>query len=1069
LQFARDRIYLSKLSGLDLPGECLLVSGLVMRKPAGESEIDAWVTLERIMVLAGLRRIIIPIETADSAELDLRIVARNLLDGKDPGQGFVKLGQPAVSQADRELMAQRELTTLVKLGNHYRRSTKHLYAWRTYRRALDLAVRLSNSKYSYRLLMLASQSAIAADADSTAYHYLAATTESLENDLEDFSPVWRRLLILAELVGQSDTADNLWNQYVEFRPEFSPEQRLAALQQYGKLPESFKGKTAEDPAVIRRLLDSRVSTLKSNGLHQAATRLALKHKLFPDNADSRRALFLAKVYLDSRKLQESLQCFESPLVLWDSLEVLSLLDKFELHALTLAKSGNLKSAFKEMNQASILVKRGMVKGDRLGLYYLRLSELQSSQGLIADAFKSLEQAADVIQPDNTSLQLLLTNAFGVIHMDMRELPEAADYFQQALVFAIRLNDPLEISAVQNNIGRLNIYRKHPGRALENFAEAARQDSLSNSSIRKSVTARNQVEALLDLVAGIKNKSDLRKSLFLQAEESIRSTRRTLNESDVKERLKLDLLQARLWFMQKEYAKARDKAKGILSITENYDFHQQKLAASYWRARAERLLGEHKKASSILQNALDQHDRQAARSPGVRFSSAKAAQQDLLVDELVDLYASQGKALKALLVSENGRVNGLEEMLKYRQNQQNNSSITVRDTLAFRLARLNLDSPKNKKLIEAAKAELDDLDRRQSITSFEDANRAYPFLQDTKTLQEWLRTLPDNQVFLSWHLGNAEGWVFYWFAGELKLQRIDHSAAEVHEFVERHRSRILGFMNSTGSGATLAKVLLPKGIEKFSADKLLITGSGPLLQIPYSTLVLENGQELIEKFAIVQSSSIAIQRYTQSRLKATSAGRIWAAPEYPETEELEFTGLEAESVQRSSMTAVILQGAEALESDVKSDDKARAFRHFSCHALHDPRSQSGSELLLTPGYGEDGRLGALEIATLDLPTSLIVLSACETGLGREKGGGEVAGLPRAFIVSGARSVVSSLWKVEDLATAVLIKHFYRGLNSGLPIDEALREAQNAVRKWVHPHPAYWAAFTISGSTLSLLEN
>ncbi len=100
-------------------------------------------------------------------------------------------------------------------------------------------------------------------------------------------------------------------------------------------------------------------------------------------------------------------------------------------------------------------------------------------------------------------------------------------------------------------------------------------------------------------------------------------------------------------------------------------------------------------------------------------------------------------------------------------------------------------------------------------------------------------------------------------------------------------------------------------------------------------------------------------------------------------------------------------------------------------------------------GDDGILTAEAIAGLDLSKlELVVLSACETGLGDVAGGEGVMGLQRAFHIAGARNVIASLWKVDDKATAVLMQLFYKNLwQKDLPPIEALRQAQLAI--YHHP--------------------
>lgn len=119
----------------------------------------------------------------------------------------------------------------------------------------------------------------------------------------------------------------------------------------------------------------------------------------------------------------------------------------------------------------------------------------------------------------------------------------------------------------------------------------------------------------------------------------------------------------------------------------------------------------------------------------------------------------------------------------------------------------------------------------------------------------------------------------------------------------------------------------------------------------------------------------------------------------------------------------------------------------------------------PGTGT-GILTAQELAGLDLEgTELVVLSACETGLGTVTAGEEFTGLRRALAIAGAATQVTSLWKVNDLATRALMAHFYRGLVEGLGRSEALVRAQRLIEgDPEHPewhHPFFWSAFALSG--------
>ncbi len=99
--------------------------------------------------------------------------------------------------------------------------------------------------------------------------------------------------------------------------------------------------------------------------------------------------------------------------------------------------------------------------------------------------------------------------------------------------------------------------------------------------------------------------------------------------------------------------------------------------------------------------------------------------------------------------------------------------------------------------------------------------------------------------------------------------------------------------------------------------------------------------------------------------------------------------------------------------------------------------------------------------LDLPhTDLVVLSACQTHLGELSAGDELVGLERAFLRAGVPSLLSTLWPVDDAATAALMERFYSHLRAGTPKAEALRLAQVETQA-EYPAPYYWAGFVLVG--------
>jgi CHAT domain-containing protein len=116
-----------------------------------------------------------------------------------------------------------------------------------------------------------------------------------------------------------------------------------------------------------------------------------------------------------------------------------------------------------------------------------------------------------------------------------------------------------------------------------------------------------------------------------------------------------------------------------------------------------------------------------------------------------------------------------------------------------------------------------------------------------------------------------------------------------------------------------------------------------------------------------------------------------------------------------------------------------------------------------GRAQDGFLRLHEIYNLHMPADVVVLSACQTGLGKDMKGEGLVGLTRGFMHAGAARVVASLWQVDDVATAQLMRRFYWGMfKEGLRPAAALRAAQ--VDMWKHQQwqaPYYWGGFVLQG--------
>ncbi len=186
--------------------------------------------------------------------------------------------------------------------------------------------------------------------------------------------------------------------------------------------------------------------------------------------------------------------------------------------------------------------------------------------------------------------------------------------------------------------------------------------------------------------------------------------------------------------------------------------------------------------------------------------------------------------------------------------------------------------------------------------------------------------------------------------------------------------------------------------------------------------------------------------------------------------LRSSELEAESIMSVAPKGEVLAALNFKASRATATSPALSqYRiiHFATHGVVDFENPDLSGVVLSmvdeKGQPQDGYLRLHDIYNLSLPADLIVLSACETGVGRELKGEGLIALTRGFMYAGAARVVASLWKVDDVATAELMTEFYKQMfGGGLTPAAALRAAQLKLShqpRWRAPY--YWAGFVLQG--------
>jgi CHAT domain-containing protein len=243
--------------------------------------------------------------------------------------------------------------------------------------------------------------------------------------------------------------------------------------------------------------------------------------------------------------------------------------------------------------------------------------------------------------------------------------------------------------------------------------------------------------------------------------------------------------------------------------------------------------------------------------------------------------------------------------------------------------------------------------------------------------------------------------------------------------------------------------------------LIVVPHGALHYVPFPALH-DGNDYVIARYSVRVLPSASVIQFLRER-KNGNARAVLALgnPDLGDPrQDLGHAQAEVEAIAGLVPKSRALVRREASETAFKELGKGYAYLHVASHGEFNADAPLQSALFLARDAQNDGMLTVGELYSLNLAADLVVLSACETGLGRTVSGDDVVGLTRGFLYAGGNSIVSSLWKVDDLATAQLMTKFYENLKQA-DKREALRQAQLHV-KASKPHPFFWAAFQLTGS-------
>lgn len=365
---------------------------------------------------------------------------------------------------------------------------------------------------------------------------------------------------------------------------------------------------------------------------------------------------------------------------------------------------------------------------------------------------------------------------------------------------------------------------------------------------------------------------------------------------------------------------------------------------------------------------------------------------------------------------------------------------------------------------------------------------------TKVQQE---LLDDQTQLISYFAGEKSLFVFSIQKENIAVRKIEN-VTETLEKVEKLFANISdqkkvtenpqGTFEEFGTlSHQLYNELLAPELSVESQKRLIIIPDGSLAYLPYEMLLskpapaVRNYQTLaylVRDRAISYSQSASIRLLSQN-LEGTHTEYMGFAPSYNNpsysSTRQELSNLTHNTTEvnfgKSLFGGNSWIGPEVSEEILKEQSGKAGILHLAMHGDVEDEYPLLSKLYFTPSEKEDGLLHTYEIYNLNIPSQLVILSACNTATGKLESGEGILSLERAFQYAGSKSLLSTLWTVDDAASAEITQYFLENLNVGLSKDIALQKAKLKFLSQTSPEklaPFYWSSFKLTGNTMVYSE-
>ncbi|PIP40272.1 MAG: hypothetical protein COX19_06080 [Desulfobacterales bacterium CG23_combo_of_CG06-09_8_20_14_all_51_8] len=683
------------------------------------------------------------------------------------------------------------------------------------------------------------------------------------------------------------------------------------------------------------------------------------------------------------------------------------------------------------------------------------------------------------------LQVMSLNTAGLIWWTLgdydKALAELADALDHARRLAIRKD---EIASTLNNMGLIYRDRGDYERALETFGQAVAIDTELASKWGLAYDYRNQGLTFLKM-----NQPEKAAGLFDEAYALSNSIGNRINAS------KALLGKSEALIMLKKYAEAEKAYDQALSMSRD-----MRLKENIWRAlfgKAKIQLEFYKnpgQAETLLREAVDVIETLRSDLKIERLRENFLTDKLSVYEALVRLLADTGKPVAAFEMAERSRSRNFIDLLGsgqigfsddaenqlFRRQHLILSEIEANESLLAQSPDA-LEQATYEKSIETLNRDLENVMIDMQLKNPQLASLVSVPPVDTDQLIKWLEP---GVAVISYYLLDDE--IFCWIltsqtAAEtggaelpITLVRIpaDRTLLEKHILEYRRIIQNLEPWEKHAKGL-YDQLVAPVMPQLKNIHTLGVIPHGSLHYLSFATLYTGKNF-LVDDFAFFYLPSAGVLEYTLSR-RSTEPKPIPKVLAIGNPDlgdpllDLPFAEQEVYSIQWNFPEMTLLTRERATKTWVVDNISRFNVIHFASHGEFDPINPLLSAIKLAGTSDKDftksdsnGNLEAGEIFGLKINADMVFLSACQTGLGKITTGDDVIGLNRSFFFAGTHTVVSSLWRVSDVSTAVLIKTFYRRYMTGDKA-ESLKQAAMHVKSR-YPHPGYWGAFTLVGDYL-----